>query len=117
MADAVEAAQLILGGGGGAIALWKAAEWLVVNRLKRAEKAEEVAESEDRAKLDTVLNVVTKMERELALMAQQLSTQSGTVSEVKGRIDGMSANYGARLAQLEKDVVELRTLVGGRRRR
>lgn len=122
-----EPMELILGGGagaGGVIALWKAVEWLVAGRLKKAEKAEEQVEVDARAallsqqeKLNEVLTTLQKMDRELGELGQQISNQAGSVSEVKNRIDGISANYGQRLAQLEQGLVELRTHVMGRRRR
>lgn len=111
MADPSEVAQWVAGGGAGAVALYKAVEWLVLGRLKKAEKAEEQAEETRDAKLDAVLEVVQRLDRDLSLLTQSLSTHVGTVAEVKGRLEGMSANYGSRLSQVEKDVVELRTLL------
>lgn len=106
MAEATDV--LAIAAGPSAVAVWELGKWLVVGRLKKGEKIEEQNATDDRTKLDTVLSVVTKMERELALLAQQLSTHSGTVNEVKARVDGMSLNYGTRLSQFEKDIVELR---------
>lgn len=95
--------------GPGGIALWELGKWVILGRLKKAEAVVEGVEKGDRDKLDTVLALVQKMEKEIGIMTEKLSTHSGTVAEVKGRIDGMSANHGARLAQVEKDLVELRT--------
>ncbi len=116
MADPLETASLLVGGGGGAVAVYKAMEWLVVSRLKRSEKAEEHVESEARAalreqrdKLDEVLGVVQKMDRELATLTQSLQHHQNTVSEVKARIDGISSNYGVRIGALENGATETRT--------
>lgn len=95
--------------GPAAVALWELGKWLVIGRLKKAEAVVEGVEKGDREKLDTVLGLVQKMEKELGIMTEKLSGYAGTVAEVKGRIDGMSANYGGRLSQLEKDFIELRT--------
>lgn len=102
--------------GPGAIAAWEVGKHFLFGRLKKADRLEEDAESEEAKKLDTVLTVLQRVERDLALLAQQQTQNAATVNEVKGRIDGISANHGTRIAELEKTVVELRTLLGRRRK-
>jgi hypothetical protein len=101
--------------GPGAVALWEFGKWLVLGRLSKAEKAVDDAEKAEKNKLDSVLAIVTKMEKELGVMTEKLLTQTGSISEVKARIDGISKNHGERLAVIEKDVVELRTLLRRRK--
>jgi hypothetical protein len=126
MAEPSEIVGLLAGGGGGVLAVYKLAEWLVTSKLSKADKAEEKADEarekashELAAKMGEVLAVVQKMEKELAVMARDISTQAGSVNEVKARIEGISSNYGPRLAALEQGIVELRTMLdsGSRKRR
>lgn len=94
-----------------AAAVWKLGEFLITGKLKKAEKKEEVSEAEEKGKLDKLLDLTTRMERDVALIRHDLASQAGAVAEVKSRIDGVSKNHGERLAELEGDVRELKTLV------
>lgn len=114
MADPGEIVGLLTGGGASVLGLYKVGEWLVKSRFDRAEKTEADAEAakakatEDLGtKLEQVLAVVTKMDREFAVMARDLSTTTGSVGEVKARIDGLSANHGPRLAKLEEEMARI----------
>ncbi len=120
-----EGADLLLGFAGlpAGVAVWELGKWLIVGRLKRAEKTDEKLDAEKEQKLDALLQqgrelgvLVQRIDRDLALLTQSVSVHTGTVAEVKARVDGMSQNYGQRVAKLEQDLVELRTLLSARRR-
>ena len=112
--DIISAAGAVLGGG--ALA-WKVVEWFLAARLKKADQLEEDAETEKDTKLDAIYALVQRLDREFGTLSANFSHYTGTVNEVKGRIDGMSENYGKRLSQVERDMVELRTLLTARRRK
>jgi hypothetical protein len=57
--------------------------------------------------LDQVLSVLTRLERDMALMTERQAAQAASTSEVKARIDGVSANHGPRIASLEERVTRL----------
>ena len=97
--------------GPASIAVWKFAEWFISKRLNKAEKQEEATEAEEKSKLDKLLEAVQRMERDVALISRDLSMHAGAVAKVEERINGMSTNHGQRISQLERDVVELKTLV------
>lgn len=109
---------LTIATGPASIAVWKLGEWLISNRLKKAEQLErdvevraEAAGAEERSKLDELLKLVQRVEKDVALISRDLSVNVGAVTKVEERINGMSNNHGQRISQLERDVVELKTLV------
>ena len=77
--------------------------------LNRAEAARD-------AKMDVVLDKVTRMESAFGIASAQATAQAAVVNEVKDRINGISDNHGARLAKLEAEQVELRTMMMERKR-
>jgi hypothetical protein len=93
--------------GPGSVIAWKLGEWLVGSKVKRGEQAEEKAEDERDNKLGEVLEIVTKMERELAVMGHKLTSQAVESGEIKARVEGMSANYGSRVGLLEQRLAVL----------
>jgi len=102
-----------LGSGGGALLL----QQILARMLKRGADAEEKAAESMAVKLDKVLEEVGAVKHELGLMAQSLSTTTGTVAEVKARIDGVSANHGGRLGELERKHENLETRLAALERR
>jgi hypothetical protein len=97
----------MVAGPAGVLGLWKAVEWLVSGRVRRGEKAEEVAEEGRDKKLDEVLSVVQRMERELAVMAAESRRQAVALGNAEARISGMSDNYSARLGAVEQRMAVL----------
>lgn len=97
----------------GAVAGWEFVKWLLFGRLKRGEELEAKAESATEQKLDLLLEKVTSIETEQRVAVERAAALDSVVREVKGRIDGLSANYGVRLGEIEQRLAALE----GRRRR
>lgn len=113
MSDPTDIAVAALGSGGGVVLL----QQLISRLLKKGADAEEKAAASMALKLDKVLEEVGLVKHELGLMAQSLSTTTGTVAEVKARIDGVSANHGGRLGELERKHENIETRLGALERR
>lgn len=79
----------------------------------RKEVLEERAETELERKVDLLLTKVTSIETEQRVAVEKAAALDAVVREVKGRIDGLSANYGVRLGEIEQRLASLE----GRRRR
>ena len=93
--------------GGGALA--KFAWDFITARAKKADQMEADDRAEEAADIKKLLEVTQEIRRDMALFQQTLNTQAGVVAEVKGRLDGISANYGTRLSSLEQSVAGLVT--------
>lgn len=74
------------------------------------------AEAVRDAKMDVVLDKVTRMENAFGIASAQAQAQAAVVNEVKDRINGISRDHGPRLAKLEAENVELRTMLSERKR-
>ena len=110
MSDMSELALTAVGGVGGGAAF---VTWL----LRRGAKAEERAEGEAAKKLDQLLVEVGVLKADVRVLVNDLGSHAAVVREVKERVDGISKNYGERLAKLEEITVELRTLLSVRGRK
>jgi hypothetical protein len=128
----VEPSDLVVSAGGGAV-LMKAFDFFVRRYVSKADAREEAAEKEKKdaeladskkrdereremdGKLDQLLKEVagltveTRNDRERA--AATAAAIQAAVSEVKARIDGVSANHGPRLGAVEQDLAGLRARV------
>lgn len=102
-AEAAEIAGYVAGGGG--------AVWLVRLLVDRfVSRADHVSDSVDAAresKLDAVLALVTKMERDLSLVNERQVAHAALVSKLDERINGISGNYNPRLAHLEEQIARI----------
>jgi hypothetical protein len=98
-----EAVGYVAGGGG---VVWLVR--LLVDRfVTRADKVTESVEHGREAKLDAVLVLVTKMERELSLVSERQTAQAALVSKVEERINGISSSYAPRLARIEEQMARI----------
>lgn len=106
-----DVAELVLGGAGtvGGVAVLARYIWEATQRRKQA--LEEQAEKARDGKLDTVLAKLSAVELELRSLLEKSSTTAGSISEVKSRVEGISANHGNRLGTLEQAATELRTRI------
>lgn len=107
MSDGGDIVAVVGGSMGGLGALVFAVRWLVMRQVASGEKAVQHVEEERDHKLDEVLTVVQRMERDLAVMGHKLSTQAVEAGELKARIEGMSGNYGGRLGAVESRLAVL----------
>lgn len=136
----VEPSDVIVSAGGGA-ALMKAFDFFVRRYVSKADAREEAAEQERKAaekeatekrderekemgqKLDQLLLEVASLTGEVRNDRERSATTAAAiqaaVSEVKARIDGVSANHGPRLGAVEQELAALRARVdlSTRRRR
>lgn len=113
MTDPVETAGLVVGGGVG----WKAVEFLFARFVSRADRERDDREKAVADKLDQVLSELHELKTGIAADRERAISQSAAVSEVKARIDGISANHGPRLGQLEQDMAATRERLDGLERR
>jgi hypothetical protein len=97
----------MVAGPAGVLGLWKAVEWLVSSRVRRGEAAEAQAEEVRDKKLDEVLSVVQRMEKELAVSSAEARRQAVAIGNAEARIDGISTNHGARMSALEQRMAVL----------
>ena len=93
---------LTAGGATGLVVLLGKYVWDTVRGRK--ERLEERAESELERKVDLLLTKVTGIETEQVRGIERSAALDAVVREVKGRIDGISANYGQRLGELEQRI-------------
>ena len=89
----------------------------------RKESLEERAEIDARAvahdqqeKLEELLAAVRKMDRDLGILSDRLSTQAGYVTKIEERVNGIGEHYGPRVGQLEQRVAVLEARNGKRTR-
>lgn len=73
----------------------------------RKDYLETQAEGNRDKKLDEVLSVVQRMEKELAVMAAEARRQAVALGNAEARIDGISTNHGARMSALEQRMAVL----------
>jgi ABC-type transporter Mla subunit MlaD len=106
----------LVGTGGGGIVAWKIVETLIGARFKKADKTEEHAEAAkvqaERAVAEDVKQLradMSEVKTDLRVLLEKLSRNDEEVRAVKARVEGLSSNYGARLAALEATVVEVKT--------
>lgn len=98
-----EAVGYVAGGGG---AVWLVR--LLVDRfVTRADKVSESVEHGRETKLDAVLSLVTKMERDLSLVNERQTAAAALVSKLDERINGISGSYAPRLARLEEQIARI----------
>ncbi len=104
-------AELVLGGVGTAGGVAVLARYIWETTRRRKEALEEHVEKARDGKLDTVLAKLGAVELELRSLLEKASTTAGSISEVKSRVEGISANHGNRLGTLEQTTTELRTRI------
>jgi hypothetical protein len=95
----------------GGAALVKFAIDYFTSRAKKADELEEENRAEEVADIKRVLEAVTEIRSDMALFKQALATTNGAFVEMKERVDGISENYGGRIARLEQDLTSLSTKV------
>lgn len=103
MADPIETAGLVVGGGVG----WKALEFVFARFVSRADKAREAVELEVAAKLDRVLADLNELKTASAAAREREAAAVAAVAAIGNRVEGISANHAARLAKLEELTVRL----------
>jgi hypothetical protein len=101
----------ITGYGLGGAALLKFGFDYLTQRAKKADDLEAGNRAEEAADIKRVLEAVTEIKSDMALFKQSLDTQGGAFVEMKARVDGISENYGTRLAKLEQGITSLETKV------
>ncbi len=118
MTDPVETAGLVVGGGVG----WKAVEFLFARFVSRADKERERAdaerdtrEKEMSEKIDRLLTDVGDLKSEIRLHSERATAVQASVSEMRGRLDGVSKNHADRLTKLEELTVRLDERINGRK--
>lgn len=73
----------------------------------RNEQLETKVEGDRDEKLDKVLTVVQRMERDLAVMSTEAKQQAVALGNVYERVEGISKNHGGRLGELEQRLAVL----------
>lgn len=101
-----------LGGGAGATAaLGMLAKYVWDSVRTRKEQLEQRAEAERDEKMDAVLAKLSALEMDMVRLLEKDATQLSQVTELKSRVEGLSANYGGRLGSVEQSIAELRSRV------
>lgn len=88
----------IVGGGAGVVVL---AKYLWDSVRQRKEHLESQRESSAELKLDKLVEGQGRLELELRDMRNALHNQNGEMGGLRDRVNGMSADYSARLKDLE----------------
>lgn len=101
----------ILATGGGAAGVGVLAKYIWDSVRQRKEQLEDRAEETRDAKLDTVLEKLGNLELEFRGAMERIAAQTSTLGEVRARVEGISANYGQRISEMEKELVAIRTRV------
>jgi hypothetical protein len=125
--------QLALSAPGGIVLVKMIVDWALA-RAERAEAAkkkaeEEVGEVKEREesaatkKLEEVLAVVTKLQQDFAVFASTFAQHQRATDDKFGdqadairKVDGRVSELDPRLARVERDIVEIRTLMSRPRR-
>ncbi len=103
------------GAGGGGVALviakfiWDSVKGRKDQLEKQVETTAKEVDVERDKKMDAVLSKLGAMELDMRSLLEKHATQIGAIAEVKARVEGISANYGARISTMEQSLVELRT--------
>lgn len=84
---------------------------------ERTEDDAREAMREQQEKLEEVLGTVRKMDRDLSILGDRLSTQAGAVTKIEERVNGIGEHYGPRIGQLEQRVAVLEANASGARSR
>lgn len=88
----------MVGGGAGVLVLAKYV-WETVKGRK--DQLEQKVETTTEAKLDALVAGQGRMELELRDMRNALSNQNGEMTGIRDRVNGISADYGPRIKELE----------------
>lgn len=88
----------MVGGGAGVLVLVKYV-WETVKGRK--DQLEQKVETTTEAKLDALVAGQGRMELELRDMRNALSNQNGEMTGIRDRVNGISADYGPRIKELE----------------
>jgi hypothetical protein len=110
--DAITIASLL--GGGGAAALMLKVLWgAFVARAndaerKRTENAEERATRQE-SRMESLQTALTQIQGQLSVISTSAAFSAAEFRRLDERQEGMSANYGARLARVEADIVRIET--------
>lgn len=112
--DPAEGVGLVVGGAGGV----KLFDLLVTRFFRRAEQAEDSREEaqaevvkELNSKLDAVLSELHELKSETRADRERAAAVQSALSEVKNRIDGISANHGPKIGALEQEMAALKARV------
>lgn len=88
----------MVGGGAGVLVL---AKYVWESVKGRKDQLEAKVESTAETKLDALVAGQGRMELELRDMRNALSNQNGEMTGIRDRVNGISADYGPRLKELE----------------
>ncbi len=100
----------LVGGGAGVLVL---AKYVWESVKGRKDQLEQKVETTAETKLDALVAGQGRMELELRDMRNALSNQNGEMTGIRDRVNGISADYGPRI----KDLELWRASIDGKRRR
>lgn len=100
----------LVGGGAGVLVL---AKYVWESVKGRKDQLEQKVETTAETKLDALVAGQGRMELELRDMRNALSNQNGEMTGIRDRVNGISADYGPRI----KDLELWRAAIDGKRRR
>lgn len=82
--------------------------------LSKRDKADEALKNAETEKLDQVLAISRKLETDVSSLSNRLSLSDAVQNQMKGalekveeRINGITANYGRRLGELEESLARI----------
>lgn len=119
MTDELASIASLLGGGGAAAlvvkVLWDRFIAHAADSERRREDEREERADRHEARLEALQAALTQIQGQLSVISTSAAFSGAEFRRLDERQEGMSANYGARLAKAEADIVRLETTLAIKR--